>query len=949
MTTPTTLKESVSLPKTDFPMRGNLPKREPERLAQWESQNLYSRLLAERADAELFVLHDGPPYANGNIHIGHAVNKVLKDFIVRTKSMRGMRAPYVPGWDCHGLPIELKVEEQFIKKGRKKEDVPPAEFRTACRQYAKGWVDSQREEFKRLGILGDWDNPYLTMNFGYEAAIVRELGKLMESGHLVRGAKPIHWCPSCVTALAEAEIEYHDHTSPAIFVAFPFADGEAGRHRLPGEAALVIRTTTPWTLPANQAVALHPDFDYVALDTDKGQFVVAEALQAQFLEATGLSAHFVGEPIKGRDLEGAKLQHPFLERWVPVILGDHVTLEAGTGAVHTAPGHGQEDFEAGQRYNLPVENPVDDHGRFVEGIPHVAGMTTKAANKVILEVLEGRGRLLAHSPLNHSYPHCWRCKGPILFRATEQWFIQMEHDELRARALAEIDLTQWIPSWGRERIHNMVSGRPDWCISRQRAWGAPITVVECGDCRAPLLDRRIAERVAEFVEQEGVDAWFERPVSDFLPEGETCPHCGSTEFTKETDILDVWFDSGVSQAAVLKTRDDLAWPADLYLEGSDQHRGWFQSSLLASVAANGQAPYKAVLTHGFVLDAQGRKMSKSLGNTVAPQEVIGKFGADVLRLWVASEDTRSDVRIGGEILDRQADTYRRLRNTLRYLLGSLDGFDPATDTIAWDDLLPLERFMLDRARRTGAKVLAAYEGYDFQAAARELHRFCNEDLSAFYLDVLKDRLYIEARDGALRKSAQTALYLIGDRLIRWLAPLTPFTADEAWECLPGKRESSVQLATFAAADWVASEGEVARYTRLMGLREGVLPLLEILRRDGKIGASLEAEVRFRTEDVLDLTGLEEEVADILIVSKVTFSNDLPNREDQGFPGQWTHIRAQIDSSGTATSNIKSSPRIWVGRLAGEKCDRCWHIVPERHEVLDGQVCGRCRDVIVGAQ
>jgi isoleucyl-tRNA synthetase len=905
---PHNYKDTLNLPKTDFPMRGNLPKREPETIRHWQQIDLYAKLQAARATAsETFVLHDGPPYANGNIHIGHALNKVLKDIIVKFRTMTGARSPYVPGWDCHGLPIELAMEKTL---GRK-EDVSKVEFRKRCREYAERYVAIQREEFRRLGIVGDWANPYLTMAPAYEATEIREFGKLVEQESIYRGRKPVLWCPSCVTALAEAEVEYENLSSPSIYVAFefvpplpvplaPYAD------RKP---AIVIWTTTPWTLPANLAVAVRPDLVYVLIDAVGRCLVVAKGLLESFAKAIGESDPRVLAEFPGSALENSRTRHPWLDRESQVIFGEHVNLEAGTGAVHTAPGHGQEDYEVGLRYGLDVYAPVDGAGRFTSEVEGFVGEQVFDADAAIIARLRETGSLLAAEKLVHSYPHCWRCKNPVIFRATDQWFVSMAKGELRRRVLEEIDRVEWIPAWGRERIRGMMELRPDWCISRQRSWGVPIVAAFCAACGETLVSRAIADHVAGIFEREGADAWFERSAKELLPPDTRCSRCGGEEFRKEQDILDVWFDSGVSHAAVLERRAELHRPADLYLEGSDQHRGWFHTSLLTSVATRGRAPYDAVLTHGFTVDAEGRKMSKSAGTGLSPQDIIEKHGAEILRLWVAAEDYRDDVRISQEIVGRLIESFRRVRNTARFLIANLYDFEPDAHAVSDPALLELDRWILARARLLVERCRKAYFDYEFHVVYHALNNFCSVDLSALYLDIVKDRLYCSSAAGTARRSAQTALWRILDTLVRLMAPILTFTAEEIWGYVPGlkPRAESVLLAEFPPAERVeGDEALLATWQRLLDVREAVTKSLEQARQEGRIGHSLDARVQlgFEADGPLGellgsrLAGLPT----LFIVSQVERSELTANEE----------------------SPLVAGLRVAVERAAGEKCARCWN-------------------------
>ncbi|MDX2504762.1 MAG: isoleucine--tRNA ligase, partial [Gammaproteobacteria bacterium] len=778
-------------------MKANLAQREPDMLAQWEKSGIYKKLRAKAAGRPKFILHDGPPYANGDIHIGHAVNKILKDIIIKSQTLGGYDAPYIPGWDCHGLPIELNVEKKLGKAGVK---VDEKTFRNACRDYAKKQVAGQKEDFKRLGVMGDWENPYLTMDFDFEANIIRTLGKIIARGHLHKGSKPVHWCTDCGSALAEAEVEYEDKKSPAIDVRFRVLNKAAVLEKFGVELdsspeldiSAVIWTTTPWTLPANQAVALHADFDYVLVRADAELLILAEDLYKDALQRYGIDsaqAQVLGR-CKGVQLEHQLLQHPFYERQVPVILGDHVTAESGTGAVHTAPGHGQEDYVVGMKYDLEVDNPVAANGCFVSGTPLFAGQHVFKANPLVVDVLKEKGTLLHHEEMLHSYPHCWRHKTPIIFRATPQWFIGMDQNGLRDLAIAAANKTVWLPDWGQARIVGMLENRPDWCISRQRTWGVPMTLFVHNETQELHPDTAsLIETVALRVAEKGIDDWFELDAAELLGDE-------AKDYSKVLDTLDVWFDSGVSHACVINERAELQFPADLYLEGSDQHRGWFQSSLLSSVAVNEVAPYKEVLTHGFVVDAQGKKMSKSRGNVIAPQKIMKTLGADILRLWVSSTDYTGEVTVSDEILKRTADAYRRIRNTARFMLANLDGFAPQQNSLPVEQLLPLDRWIVVKAEFLQQEILAAYEQYDFHLVYQKVHNFCAMDLGAFYLDVIKDRQYTTQTDSVARRSAQTALYHIVHAMTRWIAPILSFTAEELWSFIPGPHSESIFFETW---------------------------------------------------------------------------------------------------------------------------------------------------------
>lgn len=925
-------KATLNLPATDFPMKANLPQREPQQLAQWASIGVYEKLRTLRKGAPRFILHDGPPYANGTIHIGHAVNKILKDFIIKSKGLDGLDAPYVPGWDCHGLPIELMVEKKVGKPGVK---IDAGAFRAACRSYADAQVQAQCEDFIRLGVFGDFGAPYRTMDFKFEADIVRSLGKIHQNGHLIRGAKPVHWCIDCGSALAEAEVEYENRTSPAIDVRFKVASPETLKARLEpigagpgaGPLSIVIWTTTPWTLPANQAVALGPDVDYVVIETpdSREQLIVAEALLEAALQRWDLmDARRVGR-VRGAALEGLALHHPFYPREVPVILGDHVTLDAGTGAVHTAPGHGQEDYVVGQRYHLPIDNPVGDNGRFLPSTPLFAGEAVLTVNGKVIDVLIQHGTLMHEARIEHSYPHCWRHKTPIIFRATPQWFIAMDHPPLRPAALATLGAVEFIPEWGRARIQGMVEGRPDWCVSRQRNWGVPLPLFVHRDTQTLHPETpRLIEAVAALIETRGIDAWFDLEPERLLGEE-------AKDYRKVTDTLDVWFDSGVTHACVLTERDGLSFPADLYLEGSDQHRGWFQSSLMASVAMTGKAPYRAVLTHGFVVDAEGKKMSKSKGNVVAPQKVMQTLGADVLRLWVAATDYRQEMHVSDEILKRTADVYRRLRNTARYLLANLKGFDPQQHQVATEALLPLDRWVIDRARRLQDEVKDAYTHYQFHTVFQRVHHFCSVDLGSFYLDVLKDRQYTCREDSIARRSGQTAMYHLAEALTRWLAPILSFTAEEIWQHLPGPRSESVFLETWYEALAALPEDDPygpAFWEEILMLRDTLGKSMEILRSQDVIGASLDAEAT-------------------LAVAPSLYSKLAPVAEDLRFLFINSGTRV-IEAPELQGKEGAERVRITVTASSAAKCIRCWQHRPEvgthrEHPAL----CGRCIDNLEG--
>jgi isoleucyl-tRNA synthetase len=914
-------KDTINLPRTPFPMKANLPRKEPELLAHWEETNLYETIMASRASGPQFILHDGPPYANGHIHIGTALNKLLKDFIIKSKTMAGFQAPYIPGWDCHGLPIELNVEK---KLGRDKKSVSTSEIRKKCRTYAMEFVDIQREEFKRLGVQADWDNPYLTLTPGYSATIVREFGKFAAAGDVYKSKKPIQWCASCRTALAEAEVEYQDDSTPSVYVKFALTAESLKKIPEPARnnTSVLIWTTTPWTLPANLAICLHPDLDYVAVQAGSDVLILAEGLLERTLQICGIEKHEILERFKGRDLEGLVCRHPLYDRDSQIILGEHVTLEAGTGCVHTAPGHGQEDYEVGLRYGLDIYAPVDDAGLFTEEVAELAGQFVFKANSGIIERLRETGALLQEQEITHSYPHCWRCKKPVIFRATEQWFVSMEKNNLRDRALNCVTQTTWIPSWGIDRIRGMIESRPDWCLSRQRSWGVPIVAFYCTDCNHLLLDQAVINHVADLFEKDGSDIWFERSPAELLPAGTRCPACNHDTFTPETDILDVWFDSGVSHASVLERRAELNSPADLYLEGSDQHRGWFQSSLLTCVGTRDRAPYRSVLTHGFVMDGKGQKMAKSKGNVIPPEKVIKQYGAEVLRLWVASENYQDDMRISDDILKRISEAYRKIRNTCRFMLGNLSDFNPATDRVPYADLEEIDQWALQRLNQLVRRVVGSYERYEFHTVFHSITNFCIVDLSAVYLDIIKDRLYCSASGDATRKKAQSTLHEILKALLKLVAPILAFTAEEAWQFLPGDKEKSVHLARFPEPITEYDNDELCtRWDTLLQVREQVLKQLELARERKEIGNSLEAHVTI-TAAGKTFELLKSQAAflpDMLIVSYVDLIRD---KND-----------APTENEATVNTVIK--------RTDGSKCQRCW----KYHHNAHPELCSRCAEAV----
>jgi isoleucyl-tRNA synthetase len=904
-------KESLNLPKTDFPMKANLTKREPEMLTRWDGMRIYDRIRADARGRKPYILHDGPPYANGNIHLGTALNKIIKDILIKAKNMTGRDSVYVPGWDCHGLPIEHQADKEL---GEKKATMSQADKRRFCRVYADQYVGIQREQFKRLGVFGDWDNPYLTMTYDYEATTVAEFGKLYLNGSVYKGKKPVYWCASCKTALAEAEVEYQDHTTPSIYVKFACISDVAARlPKLSGEkVSVVIWTTTPWTIPANLAIAFHEDFLYVAVKVKGEVLILAKDLLDYCLEAFGFrnEPHEILDEFSGSVLEGLKCRHPLIDRESLLILAPFVTLDAGTGCVHIAPGHGQEDYEIGMKYGLENYAPVDDDGNFTHDVKDFAGQFVFAANGAINAKLKETGALLREMDIQHTYPHCWRCKQPIIFRSTEQWFISMEKNDLRKKTLAAIDAVTWIPSWGRDRIYGMVENRPDWCISRQRLWGVPITMFYCKACGSELMTQEILETVAGLVREHGADVWFEREPKELMPAGTRCPKCGEETFKKETNILDVWFDSGVSHAAVLEHRSDLSSPADMYLEGNDQHRGWFHSSLLECVGTRGRAPYRNVLTHGFVVDGDGKKMSKSMGNVIDSQTIIDQYGAEILRLWVAAEDYTEDIRISEEILKRLVEAYRRIRNTSRFILGNLYDFNPATDAVPYGEMAEMDRWILHRLQEVIRRVREAYEQYQFHVVYYILYNFCTVDLSALYLDVLKDRLYTSKAASLSRRSAQTAVMEVLEAMVRLLAPILTFTAEEVWLALPaypGKAES-VHLTQFPEVNGALLQPELAeKWKTLIAVKGEAAKAIETARQNKVLGHSLDAAVAVAAPGKLRplLETHMEDLRALLIVS------DLCVVDEQGI-GE-AYRSAEI-------------PGLLVGvsRAKGAKCNRCWN-------------------------
>jgi isoleucyl-tRNA synthetase len=909
-------KETLLMPKTEFPMRGNLPNKEPKRQEQWEEQNMYEKSLERTEGRPLFVLHDGPPYANGDLHIGHALNKILKDFIIRYKSMTGFHAPYIPGWDTHGLPIETALTKN--KKVKRKE-MSIAEFRKLCAEYALGQVDSQRSQFKQLGVRGDWDNPYITLTKDYEAAQIKVFGEMAKKGYIYKGLKPVYWSPSSESALAEAEIEYQDKRSASIYVAFEITDG---KDLFDGNEKIIIWTTTPWTIPANLGISLHPELDYVVAEVNGEKFVLAKALLESVSEELGWENVNVVKTFKGQEADRVVAKHPFYDRESLVMLGDHVTTDAGTGCVHTAPGHGEDDFYVCKQYGIEAFCPVDDKGVFTKEAPGFEGLFYDKANKVVTEKLEEDGALLKMSFITHSYPHDWRTKKPTIFRATAQWFASIK--DFRQEILGEIKEVNWYPSWGETRLYNMVRDREDWCISRQRAWGVPIPVFY-GEDGTPIITDETVNHVSDLFKEHGSNIWFEKDAKDLLPEGFTSEHSPNGMFTKETDIMDVWFDSGSSHEGVLMNRKDHHRPADIYLEGSDQYRGWFNSSLSTAVAVTGKAPYKTIISHGFVLDGNGRKMSKSLGNVILPSKVQKQLGSDILRLWVASVDYQADVRISDDILKQTSEAYRKIRNTFRFLLANLADFDPAIDTVPDQELEEVDRYMLHRLQQLVSDVRANYEKYEFSPTFHQIHNFCAVDLSSFYLDFAKDVLYIEAADNKRRRSIQTGYYEILTTLVKLLTPIIPHTMDEVWEYLPGVEEESVQLTDIPEVRNIAGiENLVTKWEHFMNVRDDILKALEEARSEKVIGKSLEAKITIIPKDAetKEVLSSMEHLHQYLIVSDAVISESNANAKEYKFVN------------------------VLVEKHPGEKCERCWvasDTVGEDHD--HPELCTRCATVV----
>ncbi|MDB5053590.1 MAG: ileS [Bacilli bacterium] len=914
--------KTLNLPQTDFPMRGNLPQAEPKIQQWWDEIDIYAQVQQKRKGKPKFILHDGPPFANGDIHIGHALNKILKDIIVRYKSLQGFDAPFVPGWDTHGLPIEQAIANSG-KVDRKKMDV--SEFREYCKEYALGWIEKQKLQFQRLAVRGDWKNPYITLQPEYEAQQIRVFGDMVKKGYIYKGLKPVYWSPSSESALAEAEIEYKEKTSPSIFVAFQVKDGKG---KLPEDAAIVIWTTTPWTLPANLGISVHPEFVYVVVEVNGKKYVVAEGLLEAAAKEMEWNDAKVLSRVKGAELEFVTCQHPFYDRESLVMVGEHVTLEAGTGCVHTAPGHGEDDFSIGQRYKIGVLCPIDDQGKFTAEAPGYEGIYYEKANTLITDRLQESGHLLKLGSVVHQYAHDWRTKKPVIYRATEQWFASV--DKFRAEMLEQIKQVKWTPHWGELRLHNMIADRGDWCISRQRAWGVPIPIFYCRNCNRPFVNEQTIEKVAGIFAAEGSNAWFIKDERELLPEGCVCPDCGNADFRKEKDIMDVWFDSGSSHVAVLESRPELQWPADLYLEGSDQYRGWYNSSLITGTAVRGQSPYKAILSHGFTLDGEGKKMSKSLGNTVDPNQVCNKLGADILRLWVSSADYQSDQRISDNILNQITEVYRKIRNTLRFLVSNLTGFDPKTDGVELEQMNELDRFALSQLDGMTERVLTAYEKYEFHVVYQSVHHFCAIELSAFYLDIVKDRLYASAPNDAGRKAAQTVLYEALTVITKLIAPILPYTTDEMWKFIPGVDEISVQLTHMPKLESKRYNQVLEqKWLQFIEIRDEALKALEEARSNKMIGNALGAALDlYVNEETTQLLAQFNDLEQLFIVSKVTVQT--------------------VDSNSAIPSDAIKFKKlaIRVSAAEGEKCERCWNVTPEvgshsQHPTL----CLRCAEVV----
>ncbi|MFP4371794.1 MAG: isoleucine--tRNA ligase [Halanaerobium sp.] len=924
-------KETINLPDTNFPMRANLSEREVDFQKMWQEKKIYEKAVDNREGKESFILHDGPPYANGDIHIGHALNKILKDFVTRFATLKGYYSPYVPGWDTHGLPIEHQVTSEMSDQERAELSI--AELREKCTNYALKYIDRQREQFKRLGVWGEWENPYLTLNNEYEVKQIEVFGEMAKKDLFYRGKKPVHWCPHCETALAEAEVEYGEDRAPSIFVKFPMIDQvEVGGVKLSSkDSYIVIWTTTPWTIPSNMAVAFHPEFPYVVVEAEGEKLVMAKDLVDSVMSKSGIEDYeVISEEFSGRELENKKARHPIVDRESLLILGEHVTLEQGSGCVHTAPGHGHDDFMIGQEYGLEVYAPMDDKGYFTEEAGDFAGKHYDEVNIMVTDKLKEKNLLMNLDFIDHQYPHCWRCKGNLIFRATDQWFASI--DAIKEEALQAIADVDWYPAWGEERMSNMISERSDWCISRQKKWGVPIPIFFCDDCGEAIINDQTLDSVKAIFAEEGSAAWYERSAEELLPEGYSCPHCESKNFSKEEDIMDVWFDSGSSHKAVLETRDNLSWPAQVYLEGTDQYRGWFNSSLLTAVATEGRAPYNEVITNGFTVDKKGNKMSKSQGNVVSPHKVIDQYGADILRLWVASSDFKNDVKVSDNILKQNSEAYRRIRNTYRFILGNISDFDSDADYVDYEDRRELDRWIMIRLQDLIKKITSAFEKYEYHRVYHDVHNFCTVEMSSLYMDITKDRLYTDATDSLSRRSAQSTLYDIMMALVITLAPILPHTSEEVWQFLPEKMKSEESV---FLTDWPEVKEKyydqelIAKWDKLLALRKDVSKALELARSEKKIGNSLEAMVELKASNAEQKELLEKEIdqlADLFIVSQAELNDEL---------------QAENVHQGE-----ESSVLVKVSEARGDKCDRCWKYDETVGEIEEHEdICQRCADVI----
>ena len=928
---PKDYNDTLNLPKTDFPMRAGLAKTEPALLHEWEENKLYDKLMKKNDGKPLYIVHNGPPYANGNIHMGHALNHILQEFVVRYKNMSGFKAPFVPGWDTHGLPTELKARKKAGVSNSS--DISDMELRTLCKEFVMDYINDQKSQFKRLGILADWEHPYITLQKEYEAKQIEVFAKMACDGHIYRGLKPVYWCSDCKTALAEAEIEYSNDVCFSIYVKFRLKNDSGKLSKLGidlSKTYFVIWTTTAWTLPGNVAICVGPDFDYNVIKSNDEYYIMAAELCDSAMSKAGIENYEVVASLKGKELEFMTAEHPFLDRESLLIVGDHVTLESGTGCVHTAPGHGVEDFEVCQNYEqIDVIVPVDDNGILTKDAGQFAGLSTQKAGKPISQYLESIGALFATEKIEHQYPHCWRCKNPVIFRATEQWFCSIE--DFKEKALEEIQKVKWIPAWGQDRISSMVRDRKDWCISRQRKWGIPLPIFFCEECGEPLIDKDVMLKVAQMFREEGSDSWFIKSVAEILPEGIKCEKCGSQKFRKETDIMDVWFDSGVSHAAVCAQREDLAWPANLYFEGADQYRGWFQSSLLTSVATTGKAPYKTVISHGWVVDGEGKKQSKSLGNGMEPQEIVNQYGADILRLWVASSDYHADVRLSQEILKQLSEAYRKIRNTARYILGNLYDFNPDENMVPLDELLPIDKWALDKLNKLIDKVKTSYEIFEFHQVYHSIRKFCVVDMSNFYLDILKDRLYVEPADSSSRRAAQTAIYLILNAMTKLLAPILAFTTEEIWRYMPHGRDEDVDSVLFnSMPEKLAlnvTDDFINSWDRIGEIRIDVQKALELARKDKVIGSSLEAKVTLHcTGELYDfVVSVKNDLKDVFIVSQVDLEKN--------------------DSGNYVAENVNGLS-VTISRANGKKCERCWSFSDTVGKNSNNEnICSRCADIL----